>query len=121
MRKHHISDNPGNVMNINYHGVRYIIPLNVAEKYRANKTNHKHEDNLSIEEAFSDLINKYGEAGSLLRGLRAREGLTQVEFAKKINITQANLSAMETGKRPIGKDIAMRISKKFKMDYRLFL
>jgi transcriptional regulator with XRE-family HTH domain len=57
----------------------------------------------------------------LLKGLRAREGLSQVEFAKKINITQANLSAMENGRRPIGKIVAKRIEKVFGTNYRYFL
>jgi len=42
-------------------------------------------------------------------------------MAKKINITQADLSKMENGKRPIGKIIAKRIEKMFDVSYRYFL
>jgi transcriptional regulator with XRE-family HTH domain len=64
---------------------------------------------------------EYTKAGVLLRGLRLRENLSQVEFAKKIQITQANLSNMENGRRPIGKIIAKRIEKVFGTNYWYFL
>ena len=79
------------------------------------------EETFSIETAFSDLIEPNLEPGILLKGLRAREGLTQLQFSKAIKVTQANLSAMENNKRPMGKDMARRIAKKFKVNYRLFL
>ncbi len=56
-----------------------------------------------------------------MRGLRARENLSQVEFAKRIKVPQANLSKMENGARPIGKVIAMRIAKAFDVNYKYFL
>lgn len=71
--------------------------------------------------AFGDLIEKFSEAGATLRGFRLREGLTQTELAKKIEVNQANLSKMEHGKRPIGKLIAKRLASLFKTDYRIFL
>lgn len=57
----------------------------------------------------------------MLKGVRAREGLTQAEFSQKIDVTQSNLSSMENGRRPIGKVIAKRIEKAFGTDYRYFL
>lgn len=75
----------------------------------------------SIQVIFKHLEKKYTKAGVLLKGLRLREGLTQVAFAKKINVTQANLSNMEHGRRPIGKTIAKRIEKVFGTNYRYFL
>ena len=41
--------------------------------------------------------------------------------AKKINITQTNLSAIENGRRSIGKELAKRISEVFNIDYRILL
>ena len=67
--------------------------------------------------AFKELTDKTGKAGALLRGLRVREGLTQAEFAEMIDY-QANLSSMESGKRPIGKNKAKLIAEKFNVDYR---
>ncbi|MDP3558851.1 MAG: helix-turn-helix transcriptional regulator [Legionellaceae bacterium] len=56
-----------------------------------------------------------------MKGLRHREGLSQIAFAKALNITQTNLSAMENGRRSIGKALAKRIANQFNIDYRLFL
>jgi DNA-binding XRE family transcriptional regulator len=76
---------------------------------------------IPADEAFRDLIDKHTKAGALLRGTRVLEGLTQTEFAKLIGTTQANVSAMENGKRPIGKNKAKLIAEKFNTDYRYFL
>ncbi|OGT42298.1 MAG: hypothetical protein A3F42_04750 [Gammaproteobacteria bacterium RIFCSPHIGHO2_12_FULL_37_34] len=61
---------------------------------------------VTIKSIFDKLDKKYTKAGVLLKGLRLREDLSQVEFARKINVTQANLSNMEHGRRSIGKIIA---------------
>lgn len=73
------------------------------------------------EEVFKSLNEQYTKAGALLKGLRARENLNQMEFAKLINVTQANLSKMENGKRPIGKTIAKRLEQVFNVNYKYFL
>ncbi|WP_425170737.1 helix-turn-helix domain-containing protein [Legionella sp.] len=44
-----------------------------------------------------------------------------MELARILNISQTNLSAMENGRRPIGKELAKRIAEKFEIDYRNFL
>ncbi|HLB58443.1 MAG TPA: helix-turn-helix transcriptional regulator, partial [Gammaproteobacteria bacterium] len=81
----------------------------------------KTADRVLPEDIFTNIEKKYTKAGVLLRGTRHRGGLTQTEMAKKIRITQADLSKMESGKRPIGKVIAKRIEKKFGVNYRYFL
>jgi transcriptional regulator with XRE-family HTH domain len=77
--------------------------------------------NRSVSDIFKEMDEKYGKAGALLRGLRARENLSQIAFAKKIKVSQANLSKMENGSRPIGKTIALRIAKTFAVNYKYFL
>jgi transcriptional regulator with XRE-family HTH domain len=72
-------------------------------------------------DVFKSLTEKYTKAGALLRGIRVREGLNQTDFAKLIDTTQANLSSMEHGKRPIGKNKAKLIAEQFDVDYRYFL
>lgn len=86
--------------------------MTVINRYKIEK-----EDKHSIEDVFGDLIEEHGEPAVLLRGLRNKEDMTQVDFAKAIGVTQANLSAMENNRRIIGKDIAKRIGKKFGVDY----
>jgi transcriptional regulator with XRE-family HTH domain len=56
-----------------------------------------------------------------LKKIRSQMGLTQLEFSNILGINQANLSAMESGRRSIGKKIAMRIGERFKIDYRVLL
>jgi len=73
------------------------------------------------ESAFGDIIEKFSEDGAALRGFRLREGWTQVQLSEKIDVSQANLSKMEHGKRKIGKQIAKRLASIFNTDYRIFL
>ena len=82
---------------------------------------HTEIEIISADEAFKNLTDRYGKAGALLKGIRVREGLTQIEFAKLIGTSQANLSSMENGTRPIGKNKAKVIAEKFDVDYRYFL
>lgn len=72
-------------------------------------------------EAFKKEIAKYGEGGLALRGLRARESLTQKQLAELIGVSPHHISEMENKKRPIGKEIAKRLAKALNADYRVFL
>lgn len=114
MKKPHTED----IAMVTWHGAHYALPVGVIEKYRVNNKSKTH---LSIDDVFGDLINEHSEPGLLLKGVRYREGLSQIEFSKILNITQTNLSAMENGRRSIGKELAKRIAEKFQVDYRIFL
>jgi DNA-binding XRE family transcriptional regulator len=116
MKKH-----PINVLTVVEGKVTYAIPRHVAKKYIVKKTTKKAKDLIPAEEVFAKLEQRYTKAGVLLKGVRVRENLTQTEFAEKIKVTQANLSKMENGKRPIGRQIAKRIEKAFGVNYRYFL
>ena len=59
--------------------------------------------------------------GVALRGARKREGLTQKELAEGISVKQVHISQMENEKRPIGKEMAKRLAKVLKVNYRVFL
>ena len=61
------------------------------------------------------------EPGVMLRASRQKAGLSQVELAAKLGIPQPNLSAMETGRRAIGRGMAKRLAVVFKTDYRMFV
>lgn len=122
-KKHPISAHShGSTLYITHQHTTYAIPKKIADKYvvEEDKTK-KTKKSSSVQAIFEKLDKKYTRAGALLKGLRLREGLSQVEFAKKINVTQANLSHMENGRRPIGKMIAKRIEKVFGTNYRYFL
>ena len=102
-------------------GRKYAVPAGVLSSLMNSLAPHRlqEEELLNFEEFFgkSDLP----EWATNLRGLRHREDLTQGEFASAIRIPQSNLSAMEGGKRPIGKELARRIAETFGTDYRHFL
>jgi DNA-binding XRE family transcriptional regulator len=73
-------------------------------------------DWLTIEEVFPNF-----HAGDSIRGLRYREDMTQKQLAEKVGISVQNLSHMEHGRRPIGKDMAKRLAKVLNTDWRLLL
>jgi DNA-binding XRE family transcriptional regulator len=126
-KKHPISAHShGSMLYITNRYVTYAIPKNIANKYVIEVDKPKRSKSTSkmpvtIKNIFDKLDKKYTKAGALLKGLRLREGLSQVAFAEKIDVTQANLSNMENGRRPIGKIIAKRIEKIFGTNYRYFL
>lgn len=96
-------------------GVVYQFPVKVAKKYRVSG------DTVKPDELFADVNQKYTKPGALLKGIRYREGLTQVQMAKKLNMTQSDISQMEQGTRHIGRVVAKRIASLFNFDYRSFL
>jgi DNA-binding XRE family transcriptional regulator len=112
--KKHCTDK---VVKLIWHGNRYEIPKSVFEQYRVGLACSE----LTTDDVFATLIQETSEPAVLLRGLRTREGMTQVQFAECIGVTQANLSAMENGRRAIGKELARRIEAEFGLNYRLFL
>jgi DNA-binding XRE family transcriptional regulator len=70
---------------------------------------------LSSEEFSALMMAELGKTeltpGDFLRAYRNREDLTQATLAKRTRIPQANLSAMESGKRPIGVKTAKMLAK----------
>ena len=108
--------------------VSYAIPKSMATKlqkqldpYMVNVLELPPRNSIILSKVREEIFGERSSGSVNLRGLRYREDLTQIEFAKAIGITQANLSAMENGSRPIGKDIAKRIAEHFEVDYRIFL
>ena len=99
----------------------YKIPNTSDAKAQLKKFFQNFESNLTPwREVASDEIKKYTEAGMALRAARYREGLSQKALAKLCDISQDNLSRMETGKRAIGEILAKRLGRILNVDYRLF-
>ena len=73
-------------------------------------------DWLTIEEVFPHF-----HAGDRIQGLRYRENLTQKQLAEQAGISVQNLSHMEHGRRPIGKEMAKRLAKVLHADWRTLL
>jgi len=70
----------------------------------------------TTEEVFPDF-----HAGHSLRGARYREDISQRALAKLTGVSVQNISAMENGRRSIGKDMAKRFAKALNTDWRVFL
>ena len=79
------------------------------------------EENVPADDVLRDVYRKCGKTGSVIRGLRAREDMTQIQLARKLGVTQGDLSKMEKGKRPVGKEMARRLAKVLNTDYRVFI
>lgn len=81
----------------------------------------KGDELIDIGDVFPDLNNPEKLPSITFRGIRAKTGLTQKEVADRLDITQAEVSKIEGGKRTIGKKLAKKIEKEFKINYRRFL
>ena len=81
------------------------------------KSREEKDDRLySIEDVFPDF-----HIGHALRGLRLREGLTQKKLADMVGAKPSHISEMENNKRTIGKEMAKRLAKALRTDYKVFL
>jgi len=81
------------------------------------KSMEENDDRLySVDEVFPDF-----HIGHALRGLRSREGLTQKQLADLIGAKPSHISEMENGKRPIGRDMAKRLARALRTEYKVFL
>ena len=77
--------------------------------------------NIPWRETAKESIEKYTEAGVMLRGARFKAELTQKQLAEKLGIFTHHVSEMEHGKRTIGKAMAKRLAEVLNVDYRVFL
>jgi len=117
------------VIEVVIHGdmaMRYMLPRQSAHKLidqlEPFKIVENDEDGMvSIEEVFKDELAKYGAVGATIRGFRHRDELTQAMLATKLGVKQSHISEMEHSKRPIGKQLAQKLAKIFRTNYRLFL
>jgi len=76
----------------------------------------KDRDWLTMDEVFPNF-----HAGDRLKGLRYRENMTQKQLAEQIGISIHNLSHMEHGRRPVGKEMAKRLANALNADWRTLL
>lgn len=74
-----------------------------------------------IEDVFPDMKSDQKRPAAILRGYRNRDRLSQVALAKKLGITQSDISTLENARRPISKKMAEKLAKIFQTSYRVFL
>ena len=66
-------------------------------------------------------ISERMNGGDVIRVYRENAGLTQKALAAKLGVKRPNVTAMERGKRPIGKAMADKLSKVFNVPREYFL
>ncbi len=128
MKKHLTRSFKTEMIVMHYAGYTYVFPQQIAEKYKLEKSVEAHRYSSETEKnlvdpdtVFAAINRQYTKPGALLKGLRMRENISQQEMAKKLSVTQSDISQMEHGKRIIGRKIAQRIASLFDIDYKIFL
>lgn len=102
--------------------ISYTIPLSLQRKLEDFLKEQSEDDELVKWEALAkERIEKYKKAGLVLRGMRYREGLSQIQLAEKSGVTQNEISNIENGKRTVGRKIAEKLTKVLHFDYRMLL
>jgi DNA-binding XRE family transcriptional regulator len=99
--------------------VRLVKPASAASSAPDATTPQKEapeKEWYTIEELFPE-----STPGRALRAYRNREDMTQKQTADAVGISVQNLSHMENGRRPIGKEMAKRLAKVLHTDWRLLL
>lgn len=100
----------------------FLVPREKAKSVAELLSDYEREDEtVDATEVFPVLKDAKQRPGAMLHGARLKENMTQERLAKKLGITQANLSKMENGTRAIGKKMAHRLGNVLNVDYRLFL
>lgn len=66
-------------------------------------------------------LSQSSESAIALKGVRIRDGLSQKELAKLLDISQSLVAQIENGKREITKDVAKRLGEIFNVGYKVFL
>jgi len=74
------------------------------------------EELYTFEETFPD-----AHPGKVVRGLRVKEDITQEELAKRLGIAQTRVSEIESGKRPISRNMAKRLGEAFNISPKAFV
>ena len=77
--------------------------------------------NLDSDNVLDEIYDGKPKGSVHLKGARTKENLSQKDLMNLTGIPVYNISKMENGRRPIGKDIAKRLAKALKIDYKLLL
>jgi len=78
--------------------------------------NDEGEELFTFKELFPDAT-----PGRILRGFRTRDEMTQADLAIKLGVTQARVSELESGKRPVSRRMAGKLGTIFEVPYKAFL
>lgn len=108
--------------NSNLMSVKFRVPAKKLEDIKnivaalGGQIDEEADDSVGWEEVLPD-----SQPGKILRGLRYRDGKSQKWLAEQLGMKQPNISAMEKGERPIGKNLAKKLGELFNIGYKVFL
>lgn len=108
--------------NSNLMSVKFRVPAKKLEDIKnvvaalGGQIEEEADDSVAWEEVLPD-----SQPGQILRGLRYRDGKSQKWLAEQLGMRQPNISAMEKGERPIGKNLAKKLGDLFNIGYKVFL
>ncbi|MCY4644555.1 MAG: helix-turn-helix transcriptional regulator [Bacteriovoracales bacterium] len=102
---------------------RFLLPRKKAEGfiYLIEEFELNNERGGFFHDIFFQIDQKKDLEINLLREIRLERGLTQKELGESLDIPQNHISAMECGRRPIGKKMAKRLAEVLGVNYRTFL
>jgi addiction module HigA family antidote len=93
--------------------IRSILKLT---GHQVRHVNDEGEELYTFEEVFPD-----AHPGKIVRGFRVREDITQEELAQRLGIAQTRVSELESGKRPISRNMAKRLADVFNTSPKVFV
>lgn len=100
----------------------YLVPSSKAEGIECLIREYELGDFVPADSVLQEYVQKNGgKNASVLRGLRLRDNITQLELAQKIGLPQSWISGWENGTRALGKKNAEKLADFFNTDYRIFL
>jgi DNA-binding XRE family transcriptional regulator len=99
----------------------FLVSEEKAQSVESLLSDYRMEDFIPAEQVLRDVHMEYGKTGSVLRGFRIRDELSQAELADKLGCPQPWISGWENGTRSLGKKMAQKLAKVFKTNYRVFL
>ena len=100
---------------------RFLLPKEKAEGFVFLIKEFEVDGRGFFHDIFFQTDGKKAVRGDLLKEMRLGREMTQKELGDHLGIPQNHVSAMEHGKRGIGKKMAKRLSKVLRVDYRAFL
>jgi ribosome-binding protein aMBF1 (putative translation factor) len=99
----------------------FLVPKDKVKGVMKLLSEYEKEETIPWKEVFSDELEGIGKSATMLKGSRAKEGMTQKELAKKLKTSQPAIASFENGSRAISNATARKLAKIFKTDYRIFL
>lgn len=99
----------------------YTFPKKIGRELASYIEENYIEDTIPAHIALPELADDVKRPATVLRGLRYRENLTQKQLAAILSIHQHHLSEMENGKRSISKEMAKKLAKALRTNWKIFL